>query len=112
MPYHKLKCKDFLENNVGLNEKIYLLGDSDKIAEIYITHGTLMYDYKIVIKNFYKNLWFLLEDNEGDQYSLICLLKGTHTTNYNSTAPELTEIYVKGDVLEKYQDLRLSRYED
>ena len=110
MAYHEFKCSDFLGKNLQPYDKIYLIGDNTKLAEIYITQGLLLYDYKIVVKN-YAKLWFLFEDEEGDQYSLICLLNGTHGTNYNSSAPNMTTIYIKGDELEKYNILKLSTYD-
>ena len=110
MPYHELKCSDFLGKNLKPMEKMYLLGGNDKLAEIYITQGILMFDYRVVVKNTV-SLWCVFTDEEGDQYSLICLLTGTHSTQYNSTAPNITTLLVKGDDLEKYQDLRLSNYD-
>ena len=110
MPYHEFKCGDFLGKNLEPQQKIYLLGGTDKLAEIFITQGALFYDYKIVVNSFVP-LWCLFEDEEGDQYSLICLTTGQHTTNYNSSAPNMTTIYIKGDALEQYQDLRLSFYD-
>ena len=110
MVYHEFKVADFLGHNLKPMEKIYLLGGNDKLAEIYITQGLLMYDYKVVVKNTVP-LWCIFEDEEGDQYSLICLLTGTHGTNYNSNYPNISKLYVKGDDLEKYQDLRLSSYD-
>ena len=110
MPYHELKCSAFIGKNLKPHEKIYLLGGNDKLAEIYITQGLLIYDYRVVVKN-YVPLWCLFTDEEGDQYSLICLWNGTHSTNYNSTAPNITTLLVKGDDLEKYHDLRLSCYD-
>ena len=107
MPYHEFKISDFIRKNLEPQQKIYLLGGTDTLAEIFITQGVLFYDYKIVVKN-YVTLWCLFEDEEGDQYSLICLTNGTHSTNYNSSAPNMTKIYIKGDDLEKYHDLRLS----
>ncbi len=110
MPYHEFKVIDFLGKNLKPFEKMYLLGGMDKLAEIFITQGYVIYEYKIVVKNTVP-LWCLFEDEEGDQYSLICLLKGQHITNYNSSAPNICKLYVKGDDLEKYQDLRLSPYD-
>ena len=110
MVYHEFKVVDFLGKPLKPNEKMYLLGGTDTLAEIYIVQGALFYDYKVVVKN-YVSLWCLFEDEEGDQYSLICLTTGSHGTNYNSELPNITKLYVKGDELEKYQDLRLSCYD-
>ena len=110
MAYHQFKVADFLGKTLKPMEKMYLLGGCDTLAEIYITQGTLFYDYRVVVKN-YVPLWCLFEDEEGDQYSLICLIAGSHGTNYNSELPNITTFYAKGDELEKYQDLRLSCYD-
>ena len=110
MAYHEFKVASFLGQNLELKEKIYLLGGTNTLAEIFITDGALMYDYKVVVKN-YVPLWFIFEDEEGDTYSLACLAVGTHRTNYNSNAPHITTILVKGDDLEGYTDLRLSKYD-
>ena len=110
MPYHELKFMDFLGKNLKPNEKVYLLGGNDKLAEIYIVPGLLIYEYRVVVKS-YVQLWCIFEDEEGDQYNLICLLKGTHSTNYNSEAPNMTKLIVKGENLDNYQDLRLSNYD-
>ena len=110
MVYHEFKVADFLGHNLKPFEKMYLLGGRDTLAEIYITQGTIIYDYRVVVKNTV-TLWCLFEDEEGDQYSLICLLTGSHGTSYNSSAPNIAKLYVKGDDLEKYQDLRLSSSE-
>ena len=110
MVYHEFKVSDFLGHNLKPMEKMYLIGGNDRLAEIFITQGTLFYDYKVVVKNTVP-LWCLFEDEEGDQYSLICLLSGSHSTNYNSEAPNIAIFYVKGDDLEQYQDLRLSSYD-
>ena len=75
MPYHEFKIGDFLGKNLEPQQKIYLLGGTDKLAEIFITQGALFYDYKIVVNSFVP-LWCLFEDEEGDQYSLICLTTG------------------------------------
>ena len=110
MAYHEFKVPSFLGKNLELKEKIYLLGGTNTLAEIFITYGVLMYDYKVCVKN-YVPLWFIFEDEEGDTYSLACLTLGTHGTNYNSNAPNITTIYVKGDDIEGYTDLRLSNYD-
>ena len=110
MAIHEFKCVDFIGRNLKPQEKLYLLGGNDRLAEIFITQGSLIYDYKVVVKNTVP-LWCVFEDEEGDQYSLICLLAGSHSTNYNSDAPNITKFYVKGDDLENYQDLRLSSYD-
>ena len=110
MAYHQFKVADFLGKTLKPMEKMYLLGGCDTLAEIYITQGTLFYDYRVVVKN-YVPLWCLFEDEEGDQCSLICLMTGSHGTNYNSELPNITTFYAKGDELEKYQDLRLSCYD-
>ena len=107
MAYHEFKCSDFIGSNLKPMEKIYLLGGNDKLAEIFITNGIIIYEYRIVVKNTVPLTCFF-EDEEGDRYSLICLLSGTHSTNYNSTAPNITKLLCKGDALENYQDLRLS----
>ena len=108
MPYHEFKVADFLGHNLKPMDKMYLLGGNDTLAEIFITQGLIIYDYKVVVKNTVP-LWCLFEDEEGDQYSLICLLTGSHSTSYNSSAPNITKLYVKGDALEQY-DLRLTDY--
>ena len=110
MPYHELKCSDFLGKNLKPMEKMYLLGGNDKLAEIHVSQGLLIYEYKVVVKNFVPLTCFF-DDEEGDRYSLICLLNGTHFTNFNSQAPNLTTMYFQGEALEKYQDLRLSSYD-
>ena len=110
MVYHEFKIADFLGHNLKPMEKMYLLGGNEKLAEIFITQGLIIYEYKVVVKNTVP-LWCLFEDEEGDQYSLICLLTGSHSTNYNSDAPNITKLYVKGDALENYHDLRLSTYD-
>ena len=110
MTYHEFKVMDFLGHNLKPMEKVYLLGGNDKLAEIHISEGLLIYDYKVVIKNFV-SLTCFFEDEEGDRYSLICLLNGTHLVNYNSQAPNIAKMYFKGDALEQYQDLRLSDYD-
>ena len=107
MTYHEFKCRDFLGKNLQPMERIYLLGGNDKLAEIGIRDGLLLYEYRIVVKNTVP-LTFFFEDEEGDRYSLVCLLSGTHSVNYNSSAPNITAFYCKGDSLEKYNDLRLS----
>ena len=109
MTYHEFKFSDFLGKNLEPMKKVYLLGGLNVLAEMFITQGTLIYDYKIVVNNNVP-LWCLFEDEEGDQYSLICLTTRQHTTNYNSTAPNMFKLYAKGDELEKYQDLRISEY--
>ena len=109
MVYHEFKVGDFLGHNLKPMEKMYLIGGNNKLAEIFITQGTLLYDYKVVVKNTVP-LDCLFQDEEGDQYRLICLLPGSHSTNYNSEAPNITTLYVKGDDLEQYQDLKLSSY--
>ena len=110
MSIHEFICTDFIGKNLNPQEKLYLLGGNDKLAEIFITDGLVLYEYRLVVKNTVP-LTFSFEDEEGDQYSLICLLTGTHSTQYNSTAPNITTLLVKGDDLEKYQDLRLSSYD-
>ena len=110
MPYHEFKFQDFIGKNLEPFKKVYLLGGMNILAEMFISQGMILYDYKIVVKNRCQ-LWCLFEDEEGDQYSLICLMNGQHITNYNSKAPNMTKLYVKGDELEKYQDLRISEYE-
>ena len=107
MVYHEFKIADFIGHNLQPKEKIYLLGGNDKLAEIYITQGIILYEYRVVVQNTVP-LTFIFEDEEGDQYSLICLLARTHGTSYNSEAPNITKLFVKGDALEQYQDLRLS----
>ena len=110
MAYHEFKCMDFLGHNLKPMEKVYLLGGNDKLAEIHISQGMLIYEYKVVVKNFVQ-LTCLFEDEEGDSYSLICLLQGQHFTNYNSQAPNIVKMLFKGEALEQYQDLRLSDYD-
>ena len=110
MSIHEFKCFDFIGKNLPPQETLYLLGGNDKLAEIFITNGVLLYEYKLVVKNTVP-LIFSFEDEEGDSYNLICLLSGQHSVNYNSNAPNITKIYCKGDSLEKYQDLRLSSYD-
>ena len=110
MSIHEFKCFDFIGKNLPPQETLYLLGGNDKLAEIFITNGVLLYEYKLVVKNTVP-LIFSFEDEEGDSYNLICLLSGQHSVNYNSKAPNITKIYCKGDSLEKYQDLRLSSYD-
>ena len=110
MSIHEFICTDFIGKNLNPQEKLYLLGGNDKLAEMFITGGSLLYDYKIVVKNTVP-LTFSFEDEEGDSYNLICLLSGQHSVNFNSEAPNITKIYCKGDSLEKYQDLRLSSYD-
>ena len=107
MPYHEITFKNFIHKNLQPQEKVYLLGGNDKLAEIYIVPGILFFDYRLVVKS-YVQLWCIFEDEEGDEYRLICLLNGTHTVNYNSEAPNITKLTVKGDALEKYHDLRIS----
>ena len=110
MSIHEFKCFDFIGKNLPPQETLYLLGGNDKLAEIFITNGVLLYEYKLVVKNTVP-LIFSFEDEEGDSYNLICLLSGQHSVNYSSKAPNITKIYCKGDSLEKYQDLRLSSYD-
>ena len=110
MAIHEFTCRDFIGKNLQLKEKMFLLGGNNKLAEIYLTYGTLFFDYRIVVINTVPLTCFF-EDEEGDRYSLICLLAGSHSTNYNSDAPNITKFYVKGDDLENYQDLRLSSYD-
>ena len=110
MSIHEFICTDFIGKNLNPQEKLFLLGGNDKLAEMFITGGSLLYDYKIVVKNTVP-LTFSFEDEEGDSYHLICLLSGQHSVNFNSQAPNITKIYCKGDSLEKYQDLRLSSYD-
>ena len=110
MSIHEFKCFDFIGKNLPPQETLYLLGGNDKLAEIFITNGVLLYEYKLVVKNTVP-LIFSFEDEEGDSYHLICLLSGQHSVNFNSEAPNITKIYCKGDSLEKYQDLRLSSYD-
>ena len=76
MAYHEFKVMDFLGHNLKPMEKVYLLGGNEKLAEIHISEGLLMYDYKVVVKNFV-SLTCFFEDEEGDRYSLICLLNGS-----------------------------------
>ena len=110
MSIHEFICTDFIGKNLNPQEKLYLLGGNDKLAEMFITGGALLYEYKIVVKNTVP-LTFSFEDEEGDSYHLICLLSGQHTVNFNSEAPNISAIYCKGDALERYQDLRLSSYD-
>ncbi len=110
MVYHEFKVSDYLGHSLKPGEKMYLLGGLDTLAEIYITNGILFYDYKVVIKN-KVSMWCVFEDEEGDQYSLICLIPKSHSTSYNSKAPNMARFYAKGDDLEQYQDLRLSSIE-
>ncbi len=110
MAIHEFHCSDFIGRNLKPQEKIYLLGGTDKLAEMFITSGLILYEYRIVVKNTVP-LTFSFRDEEGDCYNLICLLSGQHTVHYNSQAPNITTIYCKGDSLEKYKDLRLSTYD-
>ena len=110
MAIHEFKCIDFIGRNLKPQEKLYLLGGNDKLAEMFITDGLILYEYRIVVENTVP-LTFSFEDEEGDSYHLICLLSGQHTVNFNSTAPNIAKIYCKGDSLEQYQDLRLSSYD-
>ncbi len=107
MAIHEFACRDFIGKNLQLKEKMFLLGGNNKLAEIYLTYGTLFFDYRIVVINTVPLTCFF-EDEEGDRYSLICLLSGKHSTNFNSTNPNIIKCYFKGDELEKYNDLRLS----
>ena len=46
MAIHEFACRDFIGKSLQLKEKMFLLGGNNKLAEIYLTYGTLFFDYR------------------------------------------------------------------